>query len=744
MKNIGKFLVISALAGLLAAFLAFSGCSSPESTDFSSSGGTQNGSSNGGGGTTGKPDTPNNPSTPTNPSKEPLTGTVSISGNAQVGQTLTADTASLGGSGIITYQWNRSTTPISNANGSTYNVQNEDLNLTITVTVTRANNTGSVTSEPTDTVTGAPLPVLTGKVSISGNAVVGQILTANTDSLNGSGTIYYQWERDKTEIETDSETYTVQSADVGHNIAVTVTRSGYSGIITSDPIYIEEPYTEGLFFALKNNTAWSVSKGTANAANVVIPSSHEGKPVNEIANNGFSSYTNMTRVTIPNSITSIGESAFSGCTGLTEINYNATYCNDLTISNNVFYNAGKNAGGITVNIGANVTKIPAFIFYVSSNSGPKITSVNFAVGSICQSIGWAAFADTGLTNVTIPDSVTSIGNEAFADTGLTNVTIPSSVTSIGYSAFQGCTGLTSITIPNSVTSIGKQAFSGCSGLTGVYITDLSAWCKINFVEFNSNPLCYAHKLYINGVLATNITIPSSVTSIGNNAFVECTGLTSITIPNSVTSIGNYAFYVCTGLTSITIPDSVTSIGYCAFGFTGLTSITIPNSVTSIDDGAFACCTGLTSITLNNSVIGSNMFTYCTSLTSITIPNNVTSIGDSAFQGCTGLTSITLNNSVIGSNMFANCTSLTNITIPKNVKSINEYAFLGCTGLRSVTFQGTILSSEFNTYAFSEKGPDLNYYPFLRDSFYFYDPNNGTPGTYKLNGGYVAHDIWYKQ
>ena len=148
-----------------------------------------------------------------------------------------------------------------------------------------------------------------------------------------------------------------------------------------------------------------------------------------------------------------------------------------------------------------------------------------------------------------------------------------------------------------VTSIGNYAFYDCSGLTSV-------------------------------------TIPNSVTSIGNSAFSDCSGLTSITIPNSVTSIGSNAFYYCTGLTSVIIPNSVTSIGDYAFYCSGLTSITIPNSVTSIGSNAFYYCTGLTSVTIGNSVtsIGDRAFQYCFGLTSVTIPNSVTSIGYAAFEG----------------------------------------------------------------------------------------------------------------
>ena len=209
-------------------------------------------------------------------------------------------------------------------------------------------------------------------------------------------------------------------------------------------------------------------------------------------------------------------------------------------------------------------------------------------------IGDGAFEDcTGLTSVTLGNSVTSIGDVAFYDcSGLTSITIPDSVTSIGDSAFLECTGLTSITIPNSVESIGHDAFLGCTGLTSINVARGN-----NYYSGNNGVLFNKKKTelirYPEGKSQTSYTIPNSVTSIGEMAFLCCTGLTSITILDSVTSIGACAFADCTGLTSITIPDSVTSIGYGTFdGCTGLTSITIPNSVTSIEDAAFDGCASL--------------------------------------------------------------------------------------------------------------------------------------------------------
>ena len=311
-------------------------------------------------------------------------------------------------------------------------------------------------------------------------------------------------------------------------------------------------------------------------------------------------------VTIGDGITSIGESAFDGCSGLTE----------LTLPNSV-------------------TSIGGCAFYGCSGL-TELTLPNSVT-----SIGNTAFWDcSGLTELTLPNSVTSIGNSAFGGcSGLTELTLSNSLESIGEYAFWDCSGLTELTLPNSVTSIGNVAFFSCSGLEKITVErgnsryDSRDNCN-SIIDTETNTLIVGCK---------NSIIPNSVASIGSWAFAGCRGLTELTLSNSLTSIGDLAFYLCSGLTKLTLPSSVTRIEFRAFdGCTGLTELTLPNSVTSIGGRAFWGCSGLTELTLPNSVtsIGDGAFRGCRGLTELTLPNSVTSIGESAFKNCSGLSKIT--------------------------------------------------------------------------------------------------------
>ena len=376
--------------------------------------------------------------------------------------------------------------------------------------------------------------------------------------------------------------------------------------------------------------------GCSGLTSITIPNG-----VTSIGSSTFSGCTGLTSITIPNSVTSIGQNAFSRCSGLTSITVvsgNTKYdsrndcnaiietssntlvsgCKNTIIPNTVtsigFAAFGGCSGLTSITIPNSVTSIGNYAFENCSG----LTSIT--IPESVTSIGQGAFSGcAGLTSVTIPEGVTSIGSSAFADcSGLTsiyvdsnnsvydsrnncnaiieiatntlvsgckNTTIPVSVTSIAYGAFSGCSGLTSITIPESVTNIDLHAFSVCSGLTSINVAPGNT-------KYDSRDNCNAiintttNTLFIG---CKSSVIPESVTSIGQYAFENCSGLTSITIPNSVTSIDYRAFSGCSGLTSVTIPESVTSIGWLAFGnCSSLTSIHVyNNNPVSISSGVFS-------------------------------------------------------------------------------------------------------------------------------------------------------------
>ena len=477
-----------------------------------------------------------------------------------------------------------------------------------------------------------------------------------------------------------------------------------------------------------------------------------GDKVTTIPSYAFYDCAGLTSITIPNSVTSIGSSAFSGCDKLQDI-----YITDIAAW-------------------CNISGLNNLMRYGTSN---KNLYINNELA----------------TSITIPNGVTAIPSSAFRGcTGLMSITIPDSVTSIGSSAFSGCSSLESITIPfvgakAGVTSndtyqypfgyiFGTNSYTGGVATAQRYYGDSTSSdtystyyipSSLKSVTITGGNILYA--AFYNCTGLTSVTIGGNVTSIGDYTFYGCSGLTSVTIVNKVTSIGGSSFSGCTNLTSISIPDSVTSIGEGSFkGCNNLTSMTlpfigasvtahsgydevfgyifgyttrdyssqsvsgatfqyygnskyyhyyIPSSIKSvtitggiISNCAFCNCSGLTSVTIPGSVtsIGSSAFSGCTNLTSISIPDSVTSIGSYAFSGCTGLTSITIPNSVtnIGHNAFYGCSGLTSVTIGNGVTSIGIGAFLDCTRLTSITIPDSVTSigsSAFSGTAWYNNQPD---------------------------------------
>ena len=375
------------------------------------------------------------------------------------------------------------------------------------------------------------------------------------------------------------------------------------------------------------NITYGAFQNSKNVQSIVIS---EG--ATEIATYAFNGCSALTNISIPDSIMSVGVSAFANCTGLQYTEYgNALYLGNTTNPYVVLMNAtDKSITSCTVNV---KTKI---IYY------------------------YAFYNCSSLTSVAMSDSVVVIGASAFSGcSSLNNITIPSGLTKLDEETFSGCSSLTEIIIPNGVTTIGTSAFAGCSSLS-------------------------------------SIIIPDSVTLLGASAFRNCSSLTSVTVGNNVTAIGSHTFDGCSRLTDVTLGNNVATIGAYAFsGCSSLSSITIPNSVTSIDEYAFSGCADLLRITLPDSVksIGEHAFSGCTSLESATIGNGVETIDQYAFNECGNLTNVTFGSGVktIGKYAFYNCKNLTSLTFGDKLETIGERAFYNCGSLQSVAFGSSVTS-----------------------------------------------------
>ena len=499
---------------------------------------------------------------------------------------------------------------------------------------------------------------------------------------------------------------------------------------------------DGIEYSSSTSGVASVKSGSACSGAVVIPDTvvynNAAYAVRTITASAFKSNTSITSITIPQTITSIGSSAFSGCTGLTSVKWNAMSCADFSsTATSQPFNGLTNI--TSIEFGDKVTKIPAYLCY-------KLSGLN--------------------CTLVIPDAVTAIGGYAFHGCSKLSgaLVIPDAVTKINTFAFYNCNKLTSVTIGKSITSIGSSAFAKCTGLTSVQ------WNAVNCGKFTSTAtsqpfngltnitsivfgdevttipayLCYG----LTG-LSGSVVIPDAVTAIGTNAFNGCSGLTSATIGKAVTTIDTYAFtgciglasvnwkavncgnftstassqpfngltnitsiefgnevtkipaYLCYGLSSVNgmlvIPETVTSIGaYSFYGCSGLTgALVIPDAVTTINTYTFYGCSGLTgALVIPDAVtkIDTYAFNGCSGLTSVTVGKAVTSIGSSAFAGCTGLTQVQWNASNCGnftstatSQPFNGLTNITSIEFGDMVKKIPAYL---CYGLSSVN--GTLV------------------------------------------------------
>ena len=387
-----------------------------------------------------------------------------------------------------------------------------------------------------------------------------------------------------------------------------------------------------------------VASTSTGSYDITIPEKLDDHPVTGLGESSFSgtyspdhpknytllSFCNQIQsVTIPESVTSIGKSAFEDCSNL----------DSLTIK------------GVATSIGA-----------YAFGSCTSLTSLSL-VGSF-QTIGDYAFVSCGMTSLTIDATITSIEKYAFSSRSLTSLSLTGNVQKIGDYAFAYCTSLTSLSLTGNVQKIGDYAFYSCPSLKTVTLPK-----SLTSIGSHAFDFCT-----ILGSLGS-IEIPGTVTEIGDFAFNN-SGLTSVTIDEGVKSTGAYMFYKCGNLTTVTLPESLTTIANGSFAFCpNLNHVNIPARVTCIGDGAFSNCTSLSEITLQDGVktIGADAFVSCKELTSITLPDSVTDIGKEAFQSCEGLESITIpkNVTTIEPDTFYWCFSLKDITLPAGLTSFQD-------------------------------------------------------------------------
>lgn len=407
--------------------------------------------------------------------------------------------------------------------------------------------------------------------------------------------------------------------------------------------------------------------------------------VETIDSQAFENCTSLTSVTIPKTVTHLGDYVFSKCYSL----------NNVTIPKSITY-----LGNYAFNRCSSLNNI-------IWETGIELSTINQGVFSYCS-----------LNEINIPNTITTIRGEAFAYcNNLTIANFPASITSIDSTLFLGCESLSAINVDENnqnyiseegnlfnknkttllVYACGKQEET-YSVPDSVKIVDNSAFAysKLNIIDLSNTNVIRNGVFKYSKISSIDL---SEVTSIGSSAFYECNNLTQVTIPEAVTELNSYLFTYCINLTSVIIPDSVTNISYGAFeGCSKITEIILPTNLTTIENSAFAYCTSLNSINIpaNVTTIGAYAFDNCDSIKDVAISSKVTQIGQYAFYRCSGIERLTFDKSPVQIDRyaFAYCTSLEEVVIPDTAISVGENAFYSCTNLTQADVAATISNSAF--------------------------------------------------
>ncbi len=429
---------------------------------------------------------------------------------------------------------------------------------------------------------------------------------------------------------------------------------------------------------------------------------HQGEPVTELVIPGsagrigkyaFTFSSCITSVTIGEGVTSIGDYAFYECPALARVELP----NSLESIGLCGFAFGENITDITIGEGLKTVVASAFYGCTSLKSltlPSTLESIGYASFAYCSgiervefkggdiSLGDAVFyACTSMAELILSPEQTTLGDSSFGCcNSLQHVDMGQHLDSIAPYAFYSCTSLGSLTIPATVRVMDEGAFNGCTGLTQVAISDLDIWCAIEFKDETANPLYYAHTLLVGGEAVKDLELSSDIQTICGYAFVRCTSLESVSIPASLTSIGESAFMGCSGLMRVNVPDLET---WCAIDFKDeaanplnsgkhlfagneeVNHLVIPETVNAIARYAFSGYEGLTDVTTGNHVtaIGNRAFNGCKNLVSVTVGDGVTSIGERAFASCGSLKTVTLGRGIetIATKAFTQSMSIADIT-----------------------------------------------------------------------------------
>ena len=433
----------------------------------------------------------------------------------------------------------------------------------------------------------------------------------------------------------------------------------------SDPNDFKYSYNYG-------STLANIYGYTGNSEYVKIPSKINGYTITGINPQAFKNNKKLKGIIIPDTVTYVEDSLFSGCISLTDVDLGKGI---TVITNGMFYNC-KNLESLTI-----PEQIERFYdrYSYTGNSSDKpfegcvnLKNIYFKAKDISL-VRYLSLPS--LTNIVIGSTVESLPDRAFSGYKyLENVTFENGLLVLPNECFKNCTGLKSITLPDSMMSVGKSAFENCY--------------NIKSVTFSENLNTIADSAFKGCSSIENLSFNKNLREIGNNAFEECSSVKNVTFNDSLNTIGESAFANCSSVEKVDLPESVSSVGKDVFeGCKAIKNITLSSKLNYVNDGVFSGCSSLESVDLpdNISEIGANSFADCTNLKNIRFGKNLIHIDSYAFSGCSSLKSIEFPAGLqyIWSKAFIDCTNLSSVKLNSGLKQISDYAFYNCLNLKKV-------------------------------------------------------------